>query len=69
MGKSKKVAKRNAALSMIQLLKQGVVQPQPDTETEPTVEYDPDSIPLVSQTAKSITLFVTVVSCDKVSTY
>jgi len=46
VGKSKKLAKRNAAKAMLQLIKQGVAQPQP--EVDQNEEFDEDSIPLVS---------------------
>ena len=46
VGKSKKLAKRNAAFAMLQLLKQGMAMPQGDSE--PMQELDEDAIPLVS---------------------
>ena len=46
VGKSKKLAKRNAANAMLILLKQGMTVPQVDTEH--TGEFDDENIPLVS---------------------
>ncbi len=47
VGKSKKLAKRNAAYAMLQLLKQGMTVPQGEGEQQE--EYDDESIPLVSK--------------------
>lgn len=47
VGKSKKIAKRNGAQAMIEVLKQGPVQPQ----IEPgniKQEHDPDDMAIVS---------------------
>ena len=52
VGKSKKLAKRNAAQVMLQLIKQGVAQPQVEADKEE--EGDDDSIPLVSVTMATL---------------
>jgi RISC-loading complex subunit TARBP2 len=53
VGKSKKLAKRNAAYAMLQLLKQGMTIPQ--GEGEQPEDYDDEAIPLPNDGGKTYT--------------